>query len=548
MIGPGDSGKSTVLDAIEAALSARWLSFNESDFHNCDTTKEIAIEITLGELSKSLLSDERFGMYVRGWSRDGVINDEPEDGDEPLLTVRLTVDATMEPVWQLVCERAEVPRVLSNRDRALFGLVRLAGHDPRHLTWGQGSVLARLTDSNDEAARHLADAYRSARASANLAGIDALKTASGEAERLARSFGAYINGAYGPGLELTRGGFSSGSIALHDNDVPLRLAGLGTRRLATLAIQRASILDGAIVLVDEIEHGLEPHRIIGAIAQLKGAQTEATTSGKPSGQLLMTTHSDVALGEMSPEDIYVVRREPTSKYTTVALPSDPAHLTKIVKKSPRALFARKILVCEGPTEVGLMLGLRELLPRNHHGVPIEQRGAALVDGGGAEAPTVALALAKLGYLVAMYRDSDRKLTAQQARDLATVKVQVFQYPTAIHTETALFESASDSHVQELIDAAREEKGAAAVNASIKQGIPELELDTIKQSFSSWSLLEGVDDKELRVGLAKISSDMSWFKKLHSGREIAPTASKICTNAPASSLAVCLSQVEQWLYE
>lgn len=32
IIGPGDSGKSTILDAIEAALSSRWFSFVESDF------------------------------------------------------------------------------------------------------------------------------------------------------------------------------------------------------------------------------------------------------------------------------------------------------------------------------------------------------------------------------------------------------------------------------------------------------------------------------------------------------------------------------------
>ncbi|WP_455549883.1 AAA family ATPase, partial [Dryocola clanedunensis] len=32
LIGPGDSGKSTVLDAIEAALSSRWYTFGEADF------------------------------------------------------------------------------------------------------------------------------------------------------------------------------------------------------------------------------------------------------------------------------------------------------------------------------------------------------------------------------------------------------------------------------------------------------------------------------------------------------------------------------------
>uniref|UniRef100_UPI0035DDA4C2 hypothetical protein n=1 Tax=Streptomyces virginiae TaxID=1961 RepID=UPI0035DDA4C2 len=217
LIGAGDSGKSTVLDAVEAALSSRWFSFMESDFLNCRTSEPIIIEATVGELSKALKSDERLGLYIRGWTTAGELRDEPEDDDEPVLTVRLTVDAAMEPSWELVCDRLEEPRTLSNRDRALFGLVRLAGEDARHLAWGQGSVLARLTGNNKEAAARLAEAYRAARASANLGDIDSLADTAEMAERFAKGLGAYVEGTYEPGLELGRSGLSSGSIALHDN-------------------------------------------------------------------------------------------------------------------------------------------------------------------------------------------------------------------------------------------------------------------------------------------------------------------------------------------
>jgi hypothetical protein len=241
LIGPGDAGKSTVLDAVEAALSSRWLFFGEHDFIGGDTAKTILVEVTVGELSKALKSDERFGLYIRGWTTAGELRDEPEGDDEPVLTVRLTVDATLEPVWQIVCDRADEPRTISNRDRALFGLVRLAGDDARHLAWGQGSILSRLTGDSEEAAARLAGAYKAARDSANLSEITALANAASAAERFAKSLGAYVEGGYGPGLELGRGGVSTGSIALHDGGVPLRLAGLGSRRLATLAIQKSAI-------------------------------------------------------------------------------------------------------------------------------------------------------------------------------------------------------------------------------------------------------------------------------------------------------------------
>lgn len=82
LIGAGDSGKSTLLDAAEAVLSSRWFSFSEPDFFACDLSHAIVIEVTVGELSKALKSDERLGLYIRGWTAGGELRDEPEDNDE----------------------------------------------------------------------------------------------------------------------------------------------------------------------------------------------------------------------------------------------------------------------------------------------------------------------------------------------------------------------------------------------------------------------------------------------------------------------------------
>jgi hypothetical protein len=196
LIGAGDSGKSTVLDAVEAVLSSRWFSFSESDFLGANTAQGIVIEATVGELSQPLKSDERVGLYIRGWTPDGDLRDEPEDGDEAVLTVRLTVDATLEPAWELICDRMDEPRTLSNRDRALFGLVRLAGEDARHLAWGQGSVLSRLTGDKEEAAARLAEAYKAARDSAKLDEIESLATVAKAAEKFAKGLGAYVEAGY----------------------------------------------------------------------------------------------------------------------------------------------------------------------------------------------------------------------------------------------------------------------------------------------------------------------------------------------------------------
>lgn len=547
LIGPGDSGKSTVLDAAEVALSSRWFAFTEPDFFACDTSSPIVIEATVGELSKALKSDARLGLYVRGWTSEGELRDEPEDDDEPVLTVRLTVDASMEPVWELICDRIDDPRTLSNRDRALFGLVRLAGEDVRHLAWGQGSVLSRLTGETHEASTRLAKAYMAARENAKLDEIESLANAAKKAEEFAKGLGAYVEGSYEPGLELGRSGLTSGSIALHDDGVPLRLAGLGTRRLATLAIQKSAIIEGAIVLVDEIEHGLEPHRIIGAISQLKTDQHESVAAGRPVGQVLMTTHSDVAIGEIGPGYLRVMQMNRPGRQGVVLAPTSPDSIRALMRFTPRALFARRILVTEGNTEIGMLLGIREHWSVRHLGKPIEQLGAAIADGNGAQVPAMALALHELGYKTAIFRDSDTSFLPAQQTLLDAAGIEVIEYGGGLNTEQAIFNAASDELVQELLSFARDERGDDFIDNNIDIKLPELTLAVIREKFSAWELFSEFGGIQLREAIAEVADRKKWFKDQRIGRELSPIVWRIVEAAPESLLAIAIHQAETWLY-
>jgi len=547
LIGPGDSLKSTVLDAVEAALSSRWFSFGEADFYQCDPSNGIRIEVTVGELSKALISDEKFGLYIRGLTSAGEIRDEPEDGDTPLLTVRLSVDATLEPLWEVVNDRSQYARTLSNRDRALFRVVRLTGDDARHLTWAQGSILSKLTESDDEAAQQLAEAYRAAKASAKLDTIKGLVDVASAAQQRAVEVGARINEKYRPGLELGRGGFSSGSIALHDGPVPLRLAGTGTRRLATLAIQRAAIDEGAIVLVDEIEQGLEPHRILGAIGHLRGSQKTALEAGLPTGQILMTTHSDVALSEVEPKALFVCRSTVTG--LKVLHPRDVKALERVLKHSPRALFARRILVCEGDTELGLMLGLRDFYPGRRKGVSIEQRGAAIVDGHGTTAPQVAAALAALGYPTALFRDSDVPVPPDQQKALDLHSVRTVTYVSKIAIDEAIFLAVpNDLDVDKLLAIAEEFKGAATVADQINKEFAKIGNGGVGDTvFADWEFEPPIDRKSVLERLGKLAKTKSWFKNRYISRRLAAIVDKSALEDDWSELALALQEIEGWLY-
>nr|WP_236165642.1 AAA family ATPase [Pseudomonas fulva] len=541
IIGPGDSAKTTVLDAIEATLSPRWITFSECDFHLGNSLSSVRVEVTIAELSRALLSDQRFGLYIRGLADDGTVYDEPEAHHDPALTIRLTVDATMEPVWELICDRYPTPRVLSNRDRSLFGVVRLAGEEARHLTWGQGSVLAKMTGDAEGAANQLADAYRVAKQTANLSSIPSLVETAARAEVLAKQLGAYVHDSFGPDLELGRGGFSSGSIALHDGNTPLRMSGLGTRRLATLAIQRASIKEGAIVLVDEIEQGLEPHRVLGAVSALRSAQELAKSSSSPIGQLLITTHSEVVLSELKSHSLFIMRRGRDGDAFISAVPSEA--FSRILKHAPRALFARRILVCEGATELGLMLGLRELFRVRHADVPIEHLGVAIVDGNGAAAPLLATALAGLGYSTALFRDSDQPLKGNALSLLQANNVQVFEYGGAMCTELALFSAAWPDVADKLIGSAIASLGQATILAQLRPAFPTSDVTT---STANWvPPIPGADP--VWLVLAKLAIQFRWFKSEERGRGISAVVDQIVQQGQPSPFSLCIRGLERWVY-
>lgn len=55
LVGPGDTGKSTLLDAIELCLGARRnLTFADTDFYKLDVETPIMISLTLGALDDTL--------------------------------------------------------------------------------------------------------------------------------------------------------------------------------------------------------------------------------------------------------------------------------------------------------------------------------------------------------------------------------------------------------------------------------------------------------------------------------------------------------------
>ena len=66
LIGRGDSGKTTILEAISSVLSSSWnLTFYDTDFYNCDIDCPIEIETSIVDFPEKLLTDDKYGLYIR---------------------------------------------------------------------------------------------------------------------------------------------------------------------------------------------------------------------------------------------------------------------------------------------------------------------------------------------------------------------------------------------------------------------------------------------------------------------------------------------------
>ncbi len=113
LIGSGDSGKSTLLNAIEWVLWPSWnLIAKDTDFYNCDTGESIEITASITDLPKNLIKEDKFGLYLRDFKKsldEG--NDEPDENGTKILTVRLTIDETLEPKWEVITNRTEPKQI-----------------------------------------------------------------------------------------------------------------------------------------------------------------------------------------------------------------------------------------------------------------------------------------------------------------------------------------------------------------------------------------------------------------------------------------------------
>jgi putative ATP-dependent endonuclease of OLD family len=550
LIGPGDSCKSTILDAVELALSPRWNPiFEDSDFYDGCADDPIVIDATIGELPRHLISDAHFGLRLRGLTAEGELHDEPQEGDVEVVTIRLTVDSSLEPAWEVVTERHPEGAHINAREREKLGVVRLGTFLERHLSWSRGSALARLTGEVDEHAEMLADAHRKARNAVDKSKLPKLAAAAQETARLASAFGVKPRKGFEPALDPGANAVSAGGLALHDGPVPLRRAGLGTRRLVTLAVQRHLAREGGVVLVDEVEHALEPYRVRRLVRELLTPSGQTDGEHKPgetatpsrNGVVLMTSHSPIVLGELESEQLRVVRT--SEGLTQILRPS--GEVQPLFRTSPEAFLSRKIVVCEGKTELGLLRGLDAAWTKS--GKPFAVEGVALTDGGGCtKVGGIARSFRELDYKTAVLADSDQPLDVSR-EILESEEIFVIQWDGGVATEERIFLDLPWVGVVEAAELAITEHGGDQVRQQLATAL-KISPKDIPVNVNSWRELKPEPELRRILGETAKLKAASWFKRVDRASALGEILVDYLGEIADTDLARKIDKVRNWIFD
>ncbi len=390
-VGRGDSGKSTILEAISLALSPyKNLTICDTDFFDQNINEDIVIKAYLYELPKDLLKIGKFGEYLICLDNEN----EPFDQDDTLenaclcLELRVTSDLSFE--WNVICplhEEDSQKKSFSFLDRSTLGVFQINDFSKNHFSWGRYSPLRRVLE-NITPEGEFTKAERQLRESFTIPEI--FNSVSDKLIPEINDLGLEINNI-SAGLDMDKISFNEGDISLHNGNIPLRLLGKGSRRIASIGIQKlAQKSKAGILLIDEIEQGLEPDRVKHVVRALLCENASQT---------FLTTHSPCVLEEIPAEYILITQRNNNGDVTLQ--PCTDAQ-QGILRSCPEAFYADKIIVCEGATEVGICRAIEKNYKLN-----FASKGIVYIDGKGDNFVDRALQLLRKNKDVILFYDADK---------------------------------------------------------------------------------------------------------------------------------------------
>lgn len=518
ILGGGDVGKTTVLEAIALLLSpSNTAVISEADYWARESAKEFVIEAVMTLPDATGIGFRNTFAWPWAWDgQDAIAPSADGEGDptmpgEPVYRVRVRGTTELELAWEVIQPNDEFDH-FSAAVRRRIGLVRMSadGRNDRDLRLVYGSALDRL----------LADNALRARIGKQVSDLDLHKALNEKGKEAIESLDTRMAGAALPsalklGLTTSQGlsiGALIGLLATKNGvALPLSSWGAGTRRLAALEIASATEKEASVTLIDEIERGLEPYRLRKLINILADQH----------GQIFLTTHSPIAIACAEAAHLWYL----DSLGAIGALPR--GKIGPQQKRDPETFLARVAVIAEGPTEVGF---LQYLLEKAFEGNP-RDHGVRVCDGQGNGATLDLLeTLAFSGLLFAGLVDDEGTAPQRWTKLKERLKERLYQWPKGC-TEDHVIGAVPDERLLELLkDGEGELDGYRLRTLADRLGLQDKTTEAIgaalKASDQTWRGLiiaaatgskEGAPEGQDK---AWKKHSQQWFKSTYGGKELA----------------------------
>lgn len=512
IIGRGDSGKSTILDAISYVFCTSWsLHLNDSDFTGCDTSSPIIIEGTVIDVPPELV--EKFGKHIRGVGKDGRLIDDMESAEainaQSALTIQLKVGKDLEPAWSVVSYHGEEPSIIKAADRGKLNVFAVSDYTDRHFSLNKGnplySLYKQLSDgaiSDDE--NKVLDVVREAKTAFDASINNKFNAVINKLKEEASSLGITLNDMKAM-LDHKDIAISENKVSIHENGVPFRLKGKGSKRLLSLAIQLSLTNPSGVILIDEIEQGLEPDRAQHLVSVL---------SRHSDKQVIITTHSSNVIVEIPCESLYIMRSGAKS------LLHVEGELQGSIRKNPEAFFAEKVLVCEGATEVGICRAINKW--RQDIGkMSASSKGVRFADGEGSNLSDYVVGFRKLSFITGLFCDSDDTKINGQKQSFVAQGIELIDCEINKAIENQVFNDVSWATVKELIPIAiqkvMEDDGKSQEEA--EESVFSSTNARLINKMVTMDHWYDIENNELRIALGETAKKKEWYKRQSYGERL-----------------------------
>lgn len=519
ILGGGDVGKTTILEAIALLFSpTNATTVSESDYWQRDSSQEFLIEAVLSLSEASGINTQK--NFSWPWTWNGTDAAQPSakeeggdlpDADDPVYLVRVRGTAELELTWEIVQPNDEADH-FSVSVRRKIGLVRLSADErnDRDLRLVYGSGLDRL----------LADGALRARIGKQISELNLEESLSEVGRKAIDELDKRLTGSALPhdlklGLTTSQGLSIGALIGLlakkHEVSLPLANWGAGTRRMVALEIASTAEKEASIMLVDEIERGLEPYRLRKLVSIISDEECQA----------FITTHSPIVIACSENAQLWYM----DGIGNVGALPRDKIAAQQ--RRDPETFLAKVAVIVEGPTEVGF---LQFLLEKSFDATPLDH-GVRVCDGQGNHATLDLLeSLSASGLQFVGLADNEGTYPGRWQALKRKLGDRLHQWQEGCTEQQVIAEIADDKLPELLKDAEGRHDGDRLRTIADRLGIRDKDFASIKQALAD----QGKTLRQLIIEAAIGSKEgapagdektwkkhsQHWFKSEEGGRELA----------------------------